>query len=192
MEQQKTNEMTNVNYGVILARFQPIHNGHLALIEKACNENDKVLVLIGSIDKMNKRNPIPWTIRRDMVIKALEERGLTNKVEVKELSDLSDESHNDHEWGFYLYSNIVSLINQANFSIYYSDGFEIITSWFPGFILRNNVSLSLLARNATESGISATQIREMIMKDDEDLKKWVPTCVYENKEQIKAFLNVFK
>lgn len=192
MEQQKTNEIVKLNYGVILARFQPIHNGHLALIEKACNENDKVLVLIGSIDKMNKRNPIPWTIRRDMVIKALEERGLTNKVEVKELSDLSDESHNDHEWGFYLYSNIVSLINKANFSIYYSDGFEIITSWFPGFILRNNVSLSLLARNATESGISATQIREMIMKDDEDLKKWVPTCVYENKEQIKAFLNVFK
>lgn len=186
MEQQKT------NYGVILARFQPIHNGHLALIEKACNENDKVLVLIGSIDKMNKRNPIPWTIRRDMVVKALKERGLSEKVEVKELSDLSDESHNDHEWGFYLYSNIVSLINQANFSIYYSDGFEIITSWFPGFILRNNVSLSLLARNATESGISATQIREMIMKDDEELKKWVPSCVYENKEQIKAFLNVFK
>lgn len=186
MEQQKT------NYGVILARFQPIHNGHLALIEKACNENDKVLVLIGSIDKMNKRNPIPWTIRRDMVVKALEERGLLEKVEVKELSDLSDESHNDHEWGFYLYSNIVSLINQANFSIYYSDGFEIITSWFPGFILRNNVSLSLLARNATESGISATQIREMIMKDDEELKKWVPSCVYDNKEQIKAFLNVFK
>ena len=49
--------------GVILARFQPIHNGHLQLIKKACDENEQVLVIIGSIDKLSKRNPIPWTIR---------------------------------------------------------------------------------------------------------------------------------
>lgn len=48
--------------GVILARFQPIHNGHLQLIKKACDENEQVLVIIGSIDKLSKRNPIPWTI----------------------------------------------------------------------------------------------------------------------------------
>ena len=47
--------------GVILARFQPIHNGHLQLIKKACEENEQVLVIIGSIDKLSKRNPIPWT-----------------------------------------------------------------------------------------------------------------------------------
>lgn len=52
--------------GVILARFQPIHNGHLQLIQKAVEENDKVLVIIGSIDKLNARNPIPWTIRKEM------------------------------------------------------------------------------------------------------------------------------
>ena len=45
--------------GVIIARLQPIHNGHLELIRQALNENDKVLVLVGSADKLNKRNPIP-------------------------------------------------------------------------------------------------------------------------------------
>ena len=40
-----------MKYGVILARFQPIHNGHLALIRKACLENDKVLVVkSGDVD----------------------------------------------------------------------------------------------------------------------------------------------
>ena len=34
--------------GVILARFQPIHNGHLQLIKKACDENEQVLVIIGN------------------------------------------------------------------------------------------------------------------------------------------------
>ena len=55
--------------GVILARFQPIHNGHLQLIKKACDENEQVLVIIGSIDKLSKRNPIPWTIRKQLVEK---------------------------------------------------------------------------------------------------------------------------
>ena len=39
--------------GVFLARLQPIHNGHLALIEQMVNENDECLILIGSTDKMN-------------------------------------------------------------------------------------------------------------------------------------------
>lgn len=182
--------------GVILARFQPIHNGHLQLISKAVQENDQVLVIIGSIDKLNARNPIPWTIRKELVEEALDNRllvyGAREKVKIVELPDLSDESDNSHDWGFYLYSFIVSHINQADFTIYYSDGFEIITSWFPGFLLRNNVSLSLLARNTCEEGISATEVRKMILADNGALKGCVPECVYEKREMIKAFLNVFK
>ena len=123
--------------GVILARFQPIHNGHLQLIKKACDENEQVLVIIGSIDKLSKRNPIPWSIRKQLVEKAIKDHSLHEKTKIVELADLSDESDNSHDWGFYLYSFIVSKINQSDFTIYYSDGFEIITSWFPGFLLRN-------------------------------------------------------
>lgn len=114
--------------GVILARFQPIHNGHLQLIKKACDENEQVLVIIGSIDKLSKRNPIPWTIRKQLVEKAIKDHSLHEKTKIVELADLSDESDNSHDWGFYLYSFIVSKINQSDFTIYYSDGFETITS----------------------------------------------------------------
>ena len=82
--------------GVILARFQPIHNGHLQLIQKAVEENDKVLVIIGSIDKLNARNPIPWTIRKEMVEEAIGDtflvQGHKECITVVELPDLSDES----------------------------------------------------------------------------------------------------
>lgn len=182
--------------GIILARFQPIHNGHLQLISKAVQENDQVLVIIGSIDKLNARNPIPWTIRKEMVEEAIADtflvQGNKEKITVVELPDLSDESDNSHDWGFYLYSFIVTQTNNPVFTIYYSDGFEIITSWFPGFLLRNNVSLSLLARNTCEEGISATEVREMILTDKKSLQDCVPECVYEKRELIKAFLNVFK
>lgn len=182
--------------GVILARFQPIHNGHLQLILKAVEENDQVLVIIGSIDKLNARNPIPWTIRKEMVEEAISDtflvQGHKEKIKVVELPDLSDEADNSHDWGFYLYSFIVSQTKEPNFTIYYSDGFEIITSWFPGFLLRNNVSLSLLARNACEDGISATEVRELILNGRLPENGVVPKSVYKRRDTIKAFINVFK
>lgn len=181
--------------GVILARFQPIHNGHMQLIEKAVKENDQVLVIIGSIDKISARNPIPWTIRKELVKTSLADFFLAEgdfaKIKVVELADLTDESDNSHDWGFYLYSFIVSQTKEPNFTIYYSDGFEIITSWFPGFLLRNNVSLALLARNACEDGISATQVRELILSDRLPENGIVPQCVYQKRDTIKAFINVF-
>lgn len=178
-------------FGVILARFQPIHNGHIALIKKACHENDKVLILIGSSDKLNDRNPIPVHIRRKLVEQALKNHDLLSKCQIELLDDLSHEGDNTHDWGFYVYSHVVSHINSSNFTIYYSDGFEIITSWFPGFILRNNVSLNLLARNATEKGINATTVRSYINEDNtEELKKVVPSCVFEFRDTLKIYLEI--
>ena len=175
--------------GVILARLQPIHNGHLALIKKASVENDEVHVFIGSADKFNERNPIPINIRKKYAENAVKEANLEN-VTFHLLDDLTNESDNSHDWGFYLYSKVVTKIQQSNFTIYYSDGFEIITSWFPGFILRNNVSLNLLAINATEEGISATMVRDMIVKNDPELEKVVPTMVYNERAAIKSLIEL--
>ena len=175
--------------GVILARLQPIHNGHLALIKKASVENDEVHVFIGSADKFNERNPIPINIRKRYAESAVKEVNLEN-VTFHLLDDLTNESDNSHDWGFYLYSKVVTEIQQSNFTIYYSDGFEIITSWFPGFILRNNVSLNLLARNATEEGISATMVRDMIVRNDPALENAVPSMVYNERAAIKSLIEL--
>lgn len=194
--------------GIILARLQPIHNGHLELIKKAITENEKVYVFIGSADKFNKRNPIPISTRLELTKKAIVEYigGYTGdinympdvelrleylRVHVVPLDDLDDETNNTHEWGFYLYSKVVTETHEPNFTIYYSDGFEIITTWFPGFILRNNVSLSLLARNSVENGVSATSVRKMIMEgDDEHLKDVVPNCVFERREHLRTLIDL--
>ena len=199
--------------GVILARLQPIHNGHLALIQKSINENDETYVFVGSADKFNERNPLPISLRLSLAKSALIEKFNWNEstntivyqtgpeeIDVRSkrlyivpLDDLTDENDNSHDWGFYLYSKIVTYTQCSNFTIYYSDGFEIITTWFPGFILRNNISLSLLARNATVSGISATTIRNAIVTGDEDtLKKFVPTGVFELRETIKQHIELSK
>ena len=105
---------------------------------------------------------------------------------------MTNESDNSHDWGFYLFSTVVTETRSPYFTIYYSDGFEIITSWFPAFLLKNNVSLSLLARNSVESGVSATQVRELIMKNDDSLKDVVPAGVYERRTGIKQLIELSK
>ena len=86
--------------GVIIARLQPIHKGHLELVRQALVENDKVLILVGSADKLNKRNPIPIAMRLELAKKAIAEEfgDDANKVEIKPLNDLTDESDNSHDW----------------------------------------------------------------------------------------------
>ena len=90
--------------GVILARLQPIHNGHLELIEQACDECDRVFVFIGSADKFNKRNPLPINLRMQLAEEAIEmvKRKYSEdcpEVKIVPLDDLTDESDNSHDWG---------------------------------------------------------------------------------------------
>lgn len=185
-------------FGVILARFQPVHEGHLALIKKACSENQTVILLVGSADKNNERNPIPINLRFEMLEEALTEKGLRNKCMLISLDDLTSESDNSIEWGFYLYSKIVDITKESSFTMYYSDGYEIITTWFPGFILRNYVSLVLLARGKVEKGISATEVRNLLQdyayndKYLEKLKECVPSSVFNRRDILKSLINIYK
>ena len=178
--------------GIILARFQPIHNGHLELIKKAVRENDRVIVFLGSMDKVNTRNPIPWRIRVDLVNEAIKTLEDYNKIRVTPLPDLTDEKDNSHDWGFYLFSNMVKYAPGAHYTMYYSDGFEIITSWFPGFILTEHLDLSLLARGACHGGVSATNVRKFILENDNHLIEMVPKCVYEKRDLIRSYIQAFK
>lgn len=54
--------------GLVIGKFQPLHNGHVATIEKAIEENDKVLVLVGSANGLpNYQNPFPVDTRIQLI-----------------------------------------------------------------------------------------------------------------------------
>ena len=57
-----------VKYGVFLARMQPVHNAHLFMVNKALDECDKVLIVLGSENKVDMlRNPYDITLREQML-----------------------------------------------------------------------------------------------------------------------------
>ena len=63
----------NQKVGVFLSRMQPLHNGHLGIIDIVFKENQKVVILIGSKNKNGTvRNPLHVNLRTDILKKQIE------------------------------------------------------------------------------------------------------------------------
>ena len=59
---------------VLIGRFQPFHNAHLALLRKALEAAPRVVVVIGSaFQARSPKNPFTWQERADMIRLALDE-----------------------------------------------------------------------------------------------------------------------
>ena len=168
--------------GVVLFRAQPLHKAHMWLIERALEENDKVCLVLGSSNKHEMlRNPFTFELRREMIEGALSNKEDMHRIILFELPDWSQEGikEDDTVWGHYLYYNIVSRIEQKNFSIYYSDEPELIEPWFDDEI-KQFVGLRLFERQQVFEGLSATKIRNALLEYDNESKGYLIQMLPEN------------
>jgi len=77
---------------VLIGRFQPVHNGHLALLRAALAAAPRVIVLLGSAHQARSpRHPFSWTERAEMLRLALAEAE-RERVDIVPLRDLYDEA----------------------------------------------------------------------------------------------------
>ena len=180
--------------GVFLSRMQPLHIGHLGIIELALEENDKVIVLIGSKNKSETiRNPLDVKIRREILEEALFEKfgqDYKDSIIVSELPDWSMETEVEtfKEWGRYLYYNIVSIAQQKEFSIYFSDEPELIKSWFEKE-LQERINFRLFERNNMFDAVSSTKIRQAFIDNDREyIEKSCPNSVLRRYDEIKRII----
>lgn len=181
--------------GVFLSRMQPLHLGHLGMIDKALSENDKVIILIGSSNKEKTiRNPLGLKIRREILEETLEHeygKNYEERLILKELPDWSTETDIDSnlEWGRYLYYNIVALSEQKNFTMYFSDEPEIIENWFQDEKIRKRITLKTFERENMFEDVSSTKIRNAFLNNDKAyIEKSVPEAVLKRFEEIKKTL----
>lgn len=174
--------------GVILSRCQPLHKGHIAMINKALAENDKVLFIIGSADKSGtERNPFSMTYRINMFRIALDfvdDKNRVSYITLKDWSSDADIPKQDNntgvvenaslvnkEWGMYLYYNIVNHIGQKDFTFYYNDDSSLVSAWFPDF-LRDRITINSSIRL---DDISSSAVRNAMLNGDKDyVKKCIP------------------
>lgn len=177
-------------YGVFLARMQPVHNAHLFLENKALEECDKVLIVLGSENKLDMlRNPFEISLREQMLRECLTEEQ-NKKILVETLPDWSMESdlESTEIWGRYFYYNVVSRIGQKRFSIYYSDDPAILDSWFKNTEVFSYITYRNFERDNLFEGLSSTKIRQaFINQDREYIARYCPESVISRFEYLSSY-----
>lgn len=80
---------------LLIGRFQPFHFGHLYLIKKALTVSDNLIIGIGSSNRTDVKNPLPWQMRRKMIEKVIKKEKLNGKI--TKIIPLKDFFH-DEKW----------------------------------------------------------------------------------------------
>lgn len=157
-------------YGVFIGRFQPFHNGHLAVVNDALSQVDKLIIVIGSANTAkNVKNPWSAKQRQDMIFNCLPAEVRSAKID---FAHVNDYTYNDNMW----VSQIQNKIDE------YTDGSEDVTL-FGRNKDYSSYYLSLFPQwkaspSKTVPNINATDIREMYFEHKmSEVSKKVPPPV---------------
>lgn len=84
--------------GLTIMRLQPLHKGHQKIIDIMLDENKKVILMIGSIDVSDDKNPYSYEERLSMVQSVYGNEIKTKKLFIGGLKDI----HNRPKWADYV------------------------------------------------------------------------------------------
>jgi len=76
--------MENKKYGVIIGRFQPLTLAHQEIIETIKKQNLEPIIIVGSINKINDKNPLSFSQRKKMI------KSVYPKIKIFGLEDSND------------------------------------------------------------------------------------------------------
>ena len=83
------------DYAIIIGRFQPFHNGHRYLVERAFKLANNVLILVGSANRCKtSKNPFDYSERTEMILRSLNNSGFINNVHTIPIDDY----YPDEKW----------------------------------------------------------------------------------------------
>ena len=100
--------------GLVIARMQPLHLGHISLMETAFCENGSIVICIGSAQKAD---PLSVEERRKRIIKKLDSLGYNTRLyKIFALDDIES----DEEWPLYL-KNGCGITDETSNTFYTSD-----------------------------------------------------------------------
>ena len=147
------------NYGLIVGRFQVLHNGHKRMIDTALSICDRVVVYIGSAQESGtKRNPFNFAVRMDMFCRLYSEEITSHRLIIEPLIDIG--VGDNALWGAYIMNTFEFHYNQLP-NLYITGNDENRDSWFNSEIAPG-VDELILARD----NISATECRGALEQDD--------------------------
>lgn len=149
--------MKKYSQGVILGRFNPLHKGHVHLIQEALKRCQNVLVFIGSSqESRTSRNPFSYEERKAML-----EKVFGKAIAIEPLPDLG--IGDVHAWGDHIISEAIRLGYKPDAFVLGEENKN--TKWFTAEVLK---SIDLVEISRQEIPYSSTMLREVIYKGDKE------------------------
>ena len=169
-------------FGVVLGRFNHLHNGHKLVIDISRKLCKKTLILIGSAEKVGTlRNPFKLETRKKVIEKVYH----NDDVIIGGLKDLTNEDDISFEWGKYILDNICEMYGSVpDLMVYGKD--ESRKGWFSADD-NNKFSEIIVARDKIK--ISATELRKYLVYDEKDKwKEYVPKEIWDMYDELRKEL----
>jgi bifunctional NMN adenylyltransferase/nudix hydrolase len=155
--------------GVMVGRFQHVHQGHEFAINMGLQVCDRMLILVGSSqEKGTVRNPFDVVTRTKMLEAIYDSEVREGRVILQGLPDYSNPEDINEMWGRHVLDNIKQHIRKLpDIFIYGND--ERRSEWFMNQLDEvKNITEMIIARE--RHTISATEMREYMFFDEFD--KW--------------------
>ena len=164
-----TNRIMNKSKtGFYIGRFQPLHYGHINIIEKGLREMDEFIVIIGSINKSDHKNPLSFETRK----KSIEQQFNTSKLKVLGLKDYDADT-----WFIKLEELLYKSTKNTLYMYYCIKNDDIYTKqYIDEMKMKLNIKHYIFVSEYTlnDDIINSTDIRNKITSFVEDIQKYIP------------------
>jgi len=174
-------------YGLVLGRFQTLHNGHEHIIKYALELCDKVVVYVGSSQESGtERNPFSYNIRKNMIEEVFTSEVTGKKLLIRPLPDMG--IGNNYNWGKYILSMFEKEFYRQP-DLYITGCEKERGSWFSDEDAPRMDELRI-TRNGIN--ISASECREYMLNGD--YENWCKVVPYElhNTDRFNQLRNILK
>ena len=159
--------MKKYNHSFMIARFQPFHNGHKSIIDKMLNESENITIILGSAQEYGtEKNPLNVNQRQNLIEK------IYGKKENMKILSLNDIDCDIDYWYNYVLKFLKEKVPNFGFpNAYYCGDME------NGHYYNKGEFIIEVVNRENQKGfkkISATEIRSMIKKHDDNWKNYIP------------------
>lgn len=105
-----TQHFYHFDYAVVIGRFQPVHNGHVAMLQAALQTAAELIVVVGSVCQARSfKNPFSFEERQQLLLAALPHK-LQQRVRIIPVQDYND----DTAWVAAVQDAVAHTIRQHN------------------------------------------------------------------------------
>lgn len=79
------------DYAVVIGRFQPVHNGHVAMLHAALQTAARLIVVVGSVNQPRSlKNPFSFEERQHLLLAALP-KAMQQRIHIVAVPDYNDD-----------------------------------------------------------------------------------------------------